>query len=43
MHCNSKKVVLKRDVMNEQKYSANKGKKDDDFQIILCKIIKKNE
>ena len=29
--------------MNEKKYSANKGKKNDDFQIILCKIMKKNE
>ena len=28
--------------MNEKKYSANKGKKNDDFQIILYKIMKKN-
>ena len=28
---------------NWEEYSVNKGKKDDDFQIILYKIMKKNE
>ena len=29
--------------MNDKKFSANKGKNDNDFQIILCKIMKKDE
>ena len=28
---------------NWEEYSVNKGKNDDDFQIILYKIMKKNE
>ena len=29
--------------MNERKKSVNKERNDDDFQRILCKIMKKNE
>ena len=30
-------------VKNEKKYAINIGKNDDDFQIILCKVVKGGE
>ena len=44
MHFNSEKGVFKRDVLSQLRKTFRKqGENDDDFQIILYKIMKKNE